>query len=96
MSFEYEFEYYHEANDQTYDCFVELVNTFEPRYGSDADGNRGVPKNFVEIESFQVFGANGLLALDKAVLQGAEKEFLLKHDKKASELCVDEYHDDSY
>ena len=96
MSFKYEFKYYNEANDQIYDCCVELVNTFDPRYGSDADGNRGVPKNFVEIESFKVFFYNGTLVLDEAILKGAEKEFLLRHDQKASELCVDDYHGDSY
>ena len=96
MTQSYEFEYYHEANDQAYDCEVELVNTFEPKYGADIDGNRGEPKNFVQVESFQVFNSSGVLVLDKEIIQGAEKEFNRKHDEKASQICVDEYHDESH
>jgi hypothetical protein len=95
MISEYVFEYYHEPSDQTYDCTVELINTFEPKYGADIDGNRGEPKNFVEVESFHVFDNSGNLILDKEVIQGAEKEFNRKHDEKASQICVDEYHDES-
>lgn len=90
-TFSYNYEFDDEETDIKYWIEVELFNYFEPNYGFDIDGKRGVPMNFVEIEEFKVY-LGGQVVTDKEVVLRAEKDYQRFHEETACELCAEEFH----
>lgn len=94
MSYIYTFKFEDDDTEKTFDVEVELVNNYEPNYGADADGRRGVAMDFVEIEDFKVF-FDGLEITLPEILKRAEAFFDRYHNDKACEECAEAYHEDS-
>lgn len=94
----YEFEYFDEMTEKTFDVQVDLKVTHEKNYGADADGNRGAPADFVEINGFQVFDENGTEVTTRPLLFSIITEFDRNHFEKASEQAIEEFNspDDDY
>lgn len=92
MSFTYEYQYFDEETEKTYDVEVELTNYFEPNYGADADGRRGMAMDFVEVDEFRVL-LDGVEVTDKEVIMRAERDYERNHDRKACDECAEAYHE---
>lgn len=89
---EYLFEYYDEETDKVYECTAFMSNTFEPNYGADIDGQRGVKANLVEVKDIHISDLSGEPVVDNELAKRVEKEFARKHDLKAREMCIMDYH----
>ena len=93
MSFIFDFEYYDEKTDSTYDVDVLMKNTNEKNYGADIDGNRGREADFVEIEEIIIY-LNSNRVNDRELEKRVEKFFEVKHYTTACDLCADDFHND--
>lgn len=93
MSFIFDFEYYDEKTDKVYSVDVLMKNTHEKNYGSDIDGNRGTPADFVEIEEIIVYD-DGQRVNSAELEKRVEKFFETKHYPTACELCADDFHNE--
>jgi hypothetical protein len=92
MSYEYSFQYHDDENCEDYEVFVNLRNHHEPNYGADADGNRGRPADFVEVEEFIVYH-NDQEVKDQLLCRRAERYFDKMHRDQAVEECAQAYHE---
>jgi len=92
MSYTYEFEFYDELTDRNLYVHAECTNHHDSNYGADADGNRGAPADFPELDEIIVYDTDGNLVNDEAITERALKEFDKWHCDKAFDYCAQEYH----
>ena len=86
----YEWEKYFEHDDRELRVVVEIKVWLERSYGADADGNRGMPMHFSEVEDFEVYDCENLIT-DQTVIDAAEKWFDKYHADDASCEANQEY-----
>lgn len=88
----YEWQKYFEYNDREFELRIEFSVYFERDYGADADGNRGMPMHFVEVEKFEIYDAD-ILVDDKQIIEYAEKWYDKNHSMDAESEAIQDYKD---
>lgn len=91
-SFEYETELdLGSGDEEEIQVEIEIKVSFEKNYGADADGNRGIPAHFCELESLKAWRAAGIEITDREALARIEKDYDKNHSIKYEQEAVEAY-----
>lgn len=87
-----------ELGDRTVTVLVDASGYFEPNYGSDADGNRGIPAWFLDDFEYDIpdddDDGESLSETDKLQVESQLNTLLESHDWDVDESDEDEVDDD--
>ena len=81
VDFEYELDSGKEVH-----VYAEFTFIYDSNYGADADGNRGMPMSFAELDFIEIFNSDGINIYDSMTGKELKKIEDEAEDRAASKL----------
>ena len=96
MSYQFEYETLVDlgsGDEEEIQVTVDISVSFEKHYGADADGNRGNPAWFCELEGLEAWRACGIKIESADQLDRVKKNYEKYHSTKHEQEAIDRYED---